>query len=123
VGYQLLADLIVALHLLFIVFALLGGLAVIRWWKLAAVHLPSAFWAFLVELFGWTCPLTPLENHLRRMGGGVGYSTDFVDRYLMPILYPENLTRAVQISLGLTVLAVNIGLYWWALRRRRGKVG
>ncbi|WP_439683855.1 DUF2784 domain-containing protein [Cupriavidus oxalaticus] len=115
-----LADLVVIVHGLFIVFAVAGGLLVLRWPRLAWVHLPAAVWGVLIEWSGWICPLTPLENTLRRAAGEAGYSGGFVERYLLPLIYPAGLTPAVQLWLGLVVLVVNVAVYavWWRRRRR-----
>src|SRR5882672_1608501 len=106
IPYQLLADLIVLVHVAFVVFAVLGGLLAARWRRLVWIHLLAAFWA-AVEFFGWVCPLTPLENWLRRRGGQGGYPSDFIAHYVLPILYPEGLTRGVQIALGVIVVLIN----------------
>lgn len=115
--YGLAADGLVGLHLLFVLFVLGGGVLVWKNRKWALVHLPAALWGAVVEFTGWYCPLTPLENRLRRLSGGSGYQGDFVERYLLPLLYPEALTREVQIGLGLVVVAVNALWYWLAFRR------
>lgn len=119
--YRLLADGVVAIHFLFVVFVVLGGLAVLRWRWLAWIHLPAAAWGALISFAGWICPLTPLENHLRRLGGEAGYEGSFVEIYLLPILYPAELTREIQVGLGLFVLAVNGAVYGFLLWRRLGR--
>ena len=121
--YGFLADLVVALHLLFVAFVVLGGLLVLRWPWLAWLHLPAATWGALIEFAGWTCPLTPLENALRERAGGTGYPGGFVEHYLLPILYPSELTRALQVGLGVLVLVLNGGVYWYVLRRVRRREG
>ena len=118
--YRPLADVLVLLHLVFVVFVVAGGFLVLRRPRLVWVHLPAAAWGFLIELFGWICPLTNLEVDLRRMGGEAGYSGGFVEHYLLPILYPTGLTRGHQLFLGLLVVAVNGGVYgWWLWSRRK----
>lgn len=117
--FYLLADLVVALHFAFIVFVVAGGVLSLRWPRAAWVHLPAAAWGSAVELFGWTCPLTPWENQLRLMGGGGLYQGDFLARYLLPLIYPDALTREVQLLLGLCVAAANVAIYAWVLKRRR----
>lgn len=116
--YRLLADLTVIGHGLFVVFVVFGGLAVLRWPRVAWLHLPCAAWGALIEFQGWICPLTPLENHLRRLGDEAGYDGGFVEHYLLPILYPPGLTRDAQIALGVLVLVLNLAVYGWLLRRR-----
>lgn len=112
------ADLLVALHLGFVAFVVLGGLLVLRDGRWAWVHLPAAIWGFLVEARGWFCPLTGWENRLRRSAGEAGYEGGFVEHYLLPILYPPGLTRETQWLLAALVLVVNVAVYGWALRRR-----
>ena len=119
--YRLLADLVVVVHFVFVAFAVAGGLLVLRWPRLVWVHMPSAVWGALIEIFGWLCPLTPLEKYLRRLGGEAGYAGGFVERYIFPILYPRGLTRTHQIVLGLLVLAVNLAIYGYLLWRRRAR--
>ncbi|MCL5807161.1 MAG: DUF2784 domain-containing protein [Deltaproteobacteria bacterium] len=119
--YPLLADMVVFWHVGFILFAALGGLLILRsrWW--VWIHAPAFLWAGFIELTGGICPLTPLENRLRALGGGETYGGDFIDRYLIPLLYPESLTREIQIVLGLFVILLNIGLYAWLWRRPQQK--
>jgi hypothetical protein len=118
VPYSLLADAVALLHAAFVVFAALGGVLVLRWPKLAWAHLPCAAWAVVVELTGWGCPLTPLENFFLRRAGEAGYAGGFLEHYLSPLLYPPGLTRSHQVVLGLLVLAVNGAMYAVAWRRR-----
>jgi hypothetical protein len=120
-GYRLLADLVAAVHLAFVVGVVLGGLLVLRRPRLAWLHVPVAVWGAAIELGGWVCPLTPLENRLRRLGGEAGYESDFVERYVLALLYPSGLTRTHQVVLGLAVLALNAAVYAWAWRRRRAR--
>ncbi len=118
--YAVLADLVVLIHALFVLFVVFGGVAVLRWRRLAWLHLPAAVWGVLIELGGWICPLTYLENHFRRLGGKAGYSGTFIEQYLMPILYPLGLSRGSQVILGLSALFVNLLVYRlvWSRRRR-----
>jgi hypothetical protein len=119
--FQALADLVVLVHFGFIVFALLGALLALRWPRVLWVHAPAAIWAVAIELGGWICPLTPLENRLRGAGGAAGYPGGFVEHYLLPVIYPPGLTREVQVVLGLALLATNALVYWavWCRWRRR----
>lgn len=117
--YRVLADGVLLLHLSFIAFVVGGGLLVYRWPRLAWLHLPAALWGALIEFVGWICPLTPLENALRRQAGGSGYGGGFIEHYLLPLIYPGALTREIQIGLGLAVVAINAAVYGLLLRRRR----
>ena len=118
--YPLLADAVLLLHLGFILFVAFGSFAVLRRPRLAWLHLPAVLWGIWIEYAGWICPLTPLENQLRRMGGEAGYGGDFIGHYLTAMIYPQGLTRTAQIVLGTLVLAVNAAVYW-RLGRRTGK--
>ena len=114
--YQLLADLVLIVHLAFVVFVLCGGLLVLRWRWIAWLHLPAAVWGAVVEFTGWICPLTPLENWLRTQGGETSYRSDFITQYLLPVLYPGDLTRDLQLLLGTRVVVLNAAAYWWLWR-------
>jgi hypothetical protein len=116
--YQLLADLIVLIHLLFVVFAVAGGLLIIKLRRLVWLHLIAVAWAATVEFSGWICPLTPLEIWLREKAGEGAYRSDFIAHYLVPLLYPAALTRQLQIALGLIVILVNLAIYSCFLRSR-----
>ena len=117
--YRLLADLVFLAHAAFVVFVVFGGVAV--WWrpKLAWLHVPAFAWGALIEFAGWICPLAPWEQSLRRLAGEKGYSGGFVEHYLFPLLYPEGLTRNVQIALGVLVLMINAVAYALILHRGR----
>jgi hypothetical protein len=115
--YELLADATVVLHVLFVAFVLFGGLLVLRRPWVAWLHLPSAVWGASIEFAGWICPLTPLENWLREQAGQAVYTSSFTERYLLPLLYPDALTREMQWLLGSLVLVVNAALYFVVLRR------
>jgi uncharacterized protein DUF2784 len=117
--YRTLADVVVLAHFGFILFVVLGGLLVLRWPKLVWLHLPAAAWGILIEFFGWVCPLTPLENHWRALGGQAGYSGGFVQHYIVSLIYPDRLTRGAQIALGMLVLALNGIVYWRVFHRQK----
>ncbi len=117
--YRLAADLVVAVHVLFIAFVIGGGLLVWRWRRLAWAHVPAAAWGALIEFAGWICPLTPLENALRQRAGDAGYTSGFVEHYVIPVVYPAGLTPTVQIVLGTGVVVVNLIAYGVVIARWR----
>jgi hypothetical protein len=117
--YRLLADLVLLLHAAFVIFVMLGGLLALRWPRAAWVHLPIVAWGAGIEFLGGICPLTPLENHWRRLAGEQGYPGGFVEHYVFAALYPEGLTREIQLGLGLLVLVVNVLIYGLVWRRRK----
>lgn len=110
------ADVLVLVHVAFVLFVLLGGVLLIWWRKLVWLHLPCVIWGMVVEFSGWICPLTPYENRLRAQAGLEMYDGDFVMRYIMPVLYPEDLTRSLQIALGFVVLIINVICYYYVFK-------
>ena len=118
--YRALADLVLVLHLCFVLFVIFGGLFALRWPDVAWIHLPVAAYGALIEFVGFVCPLTPLENMLRHRGGEAGYGGGFIDHYITAAIYPEGLTRSAQFALGTAVLVGNgvVYLIWWRRRRR-----
>ena len=117
--HRLLADFVLLVHLGFVLFVVLGGLLVWRWPRLAWLHAPAFLWGAAIEIGGWVCPLTPLENWLRRLGGEAGYEGGFIEHHLVALLYPEALTRELQYALGASVLLINAVVYAALVARRR----
>ncbi len=111
--YPWLADLVLCIHVGFVFFVIFGGLLVLKWRWIAWLHLPAAVWGAVVEFTGWICPLTPLENRLREQGDEASYRSDFIAQYLLSVLYPEDLTRGLQLLLGTGVVVLNAAVYWW----------
>jgi uncharacterized protein DUF2784 len=118
VPFRMLADATVVLHLLFVAFVVCGGLLALRWPRVVWAHLPAAAWGAWVEFAGWICPLTPLENWLRVQSGSATYTTSFVERYVLPVLYPASLSRDIQWTLGLLVILLNAIIYAVVASRR-----
>ena len=96
---------------------IVGGLLVLRWRWVAWIHLPVVTWGALVELMSWVCPLTPLENWLREAAGGQGYTSGYIEHYLIPIIYPAGLTHDIQILLGIFVITINLIIYAVIIQR------
>ncbi len=122
-AYRFLADLVVIIHSGFVLFAVLGGLLVLRRRRWAWLHLPAFLWAGFIELTGGFCPLTPLENWLRALGGQEVYRGEFIDRYVIPLLYPDGLTQGHQTLLGSLVLVLNAAIYGALWHRTRTRTG
>ena len=118
--YRILADGLVLLHAAFIIFAVFGGLLALQNGGWMWLHLPAVAWAALVVIMGWACPLTAWELRLRQAAGLEGYEGDFIEHYVLAAIYPEGLTRGVQIWLGVGVLALNIIVYALVIRRGTG---
>lgn len=119
--YSAAADVVLVVHLGFVLFVALGGLLALRWPRIAWIHIPAAIWGAAIEFGGWICPLTPIENDLRARAGESPYTGDFVARYLLPVLYPEGLTRDAQVVLGLGVVLLNTVIYFIVFRRKRAR--
>lgn len=120
--YRLSADLVLIIHLAFIIFVILGGFLVLQKPRLMWLHLPAVVWGALSELLGVLCPLTPLETTLRELGGGIGYEGDFIEHYITAVVYPSGLTREIQIALGFGALLLNMAIYGcWLLRKARSR--
>ncbi len=115
--YWIGANIVLIIHLGFVIYVVCGGFLILRWRWTALLHLPAVIWAALLEFNGWICPLTPLEQWLRIAGGQQGYSGRFVEHYLISLLYPAGLTREIQIILGAFVLIVNGAIYLFCIYR------
>ena len=109
--YRVLATTVAIVHFAFILFVIVGGVLVLRWPRLALVHIPAAIWGALIEFAGWYCPLTNLENYFLRRAGLAGYTEGFVAHYLFAIIYPAGLTRGLEVAIGLLVVVVNATIY------------
>lgn len=115
-GWRLAADVVVVVHVAFIVFVVAGGLLALRWRRIPLVHLPVALYGVLIELVGFTCPLTPLEKSLRRRAGSAGYEGGFVEQYVIPVVYPGEFTTTVKVVLAVLIVIANVlvyGVVWW----------
>ena len=116
-AYRWLTDLVVVVHFAFVLFVVFGGFLVLRWPRVAWVHVPAAVWGVLIEYAGFICPLTPLEHWLRERAGEAAQQGAFIDRYVLPLLYPVGLSRANQWVLGSIALIINVAIYAIVLRR------
>jgi Protein of Unknown function (DUF2784) len=117
--YRLLADLVLIVHAGFVAFVVLGALLVLRWPRIAWVHVPVVLWGAGIEFLGAICPLTPLENYWRELAGELGYPGGFVEHYVLAALYPDGLTHRAQLVLGVLVLLINASIYAWLFWHRR----
>lgn len=116
--HTVLADLLLVVHLAFVVYVVAGGLLVAwRPWT-AWIHVPCAAYGVAIELFGWICPLTPLEQGLRRRAGQAGYEGGFVEHYLEGLLYPAGWGE-IRFALAALVVIANVAVYAWIFLRRR----
>lgn len=116
--FRLAADAVLLVHLAFILFVVLGAILLLRWRWLALIHVPFVIWGVAIELSGWGCPLTPLEDALRERALAAGNGASPLGRLLETVVYPPGLTREQQFVLAALLLLVNFTLYIWLFRRR-----
>lgn len=109
--YGFLADGTLVAHLAFVLFAVAGGLFLLLRPGLIWVHLPVVVWSSLVNLLSWTCPLTPIENHFRRLAGSRAYGEGFIVHYIGPMVYPRGMPRQLELVAGISILAWNALVY------------
>ena len=117
--FSLLADALVVVHFAFTTFVVFGGFLTWRWRWIVTAHLPALAWGCWVEVSHSICPLTPLENHLRQLGGEAGYSGGFLAHYLVRVLYPPGLTWQIQWELAAVLISINVFAYGVLLRKVR----
>jgi hypothetical protein len=115
--YLIAAGAVVVLHALFTLFSAFGGLLVLRWQRLAWLHLPALAWGLWIELSHHACPLTRLEKALRADAGEAGYPGGFIKHYLIPLIYPPGLKPWHQIAIAVFLLVLNAAVYALVLRR------
>ena len=113
------ADLVLVVHFLFILCAIFGGLLTLHHRWVVWLHIPAMGWAAMISFAGWICPLTPLENALRRAAGEEVYSGGFINRYIVPVIYPEGYTREIAVAAGVAVLVINILIYSFVIFHQR----
>ena len=117
--YEFLATLTLIIHFLFIIFVILGALLFfIKHWTLY-FHIPALIYGAYVEFTQSICPLTYLENYFLTKANLASYSTSFIQKYLYAIIYPINLTKEIQISLGIALIIINLIIYGFIIKRKK----
>ena len=109
--YELAAGIILIIHFLFILFVLFGALFFFVAKKMVFIHIPAIIWGSYIELTHSICPLTYLENWFLHKANLTTYSEGFIQNYLVPIVYPMNLTKDLQIFLGIGLIVINVVIY------------
>ena len=114
--YSLAANLTFTIHLAFGVFVIFGALIFFVSKKIAFIHIPSVIYGAYIELSHSICPLTYLENWFLKKAGMKSYSSTFIEHYLIPTVYPDNLTAELQFYLGFLLILTNIVIYVLAIK-------
>ena len=109
--HRISADLVLVGHFLFAAFAVFGGVLVAVNAHWAWLHIPAVLWSSLVNLMGWTCPLTPIEKSLRTSAGQTGYQGGFIQHYVGRAVYPRGMPRQMELIAGVSILAGNLLVY------------
>ena len=109
------ADLVLIVHFLFALFAVLGGFLVLLDWRVLLIHLPAVLWSSIVNLANWTCPLTPLEKHLRRDAGEQAFEGTWIQNYVEPLVRPLGMPRHMELIAGVSVLLWKVVVYGFVL--------
>ena len=109
--YEIAADLILIIHFTFILFVVFGALLLFASIKIIFIHIPAVIWGSYIELTNSICPLTYLENWFLHKANLTTYSEGFIQNYFVPIVYPMNLTKDLQIYLGIALIVLNIVVY------------
>ena len=115
--FRFLADFFLITHLCFILFAIFGGLLVLRWQWIWKLHLPALVWGFLVQYFVWFCPLTTWENYFRNLGGEAGYDGGFIEHYVSALIYPGFISPNAHLLFAFALAAFNLLVYSYIIRR------
>jgi Protein of Unknown function (DUF2784) len=114
---RLAANLVLLFHFAFVLIAVFGAFGVLIDPNWAWIHVPIVAWSSVVNLAGWTCPLTPLENRFRATAGGTGYEGGFIQHYIGPLVYPGGMPRRLELVAGVVIVLWNALLYaciyWW----------
>ncbi len=105
------ADLVLTSHFLFALFAVFGGFLVLFDWRVMLAHVPAVLWSSVVNLASWTCPLTPLEQKLRKQAGQREFEGGWIQNYIEPLVRPLGMPRRMELVAGVSVVAWNVFVY------------
>ena len=109
--YEIAANLILFVHFIFILFVVFGALLFFASSMIIFIHIPAFIWGSYITLTNSICPLTYLENWFLNKANLTTYSEGFIQNYLVSIVYPTNLTKDLQIYLGITLILINMVIY------------
>ena len=120
--YEFAADLTLIVHFAFIIFVVFGALLFFVSTKIIYVHVPALIWGIYIELTHSVCPLTYLENWFLQKANLTTYSEGFIQNYLVPIVYPKNLTDNLQIYFAIVLIVANMIMYGLIISKSKKKL-
>ena len=115
------ANLTLIVHFAFILFVVFGALLFFVGTKIIFIHIPAFIWASYIELTDSICPLTYLENWFLYKAKLTTYPEGFIQNYLVSIVYPTNLTKDLQIYLGIVLIVINMIIYGFIISKLKKK--
>jgi hypothetical protein len=112
--YKILADIVVIIHFIWILFLIFGAFLGVRNKAIKIFHISGLVFAFVIQIFGWYCPLTHLEVWLRAKHDlSLAYAGSFIIHYVEELIYTE-IPAWLIFSLTLLLIVFNV---WFYLRR------
>ena len=109
------AEGVVLVHFLWIVFVVTGAFFLWRTRRWKYVHLAAVLYSLGIEIYGWICPLTHLEQWLWGRAGIASYEGSFISYYLEKIIYLR-VPRWLLVSTVALLLIVTVYLYFFRNR-------
>jgi hypothetical protein len=118
-AYILLSNFVILLHLLWIIFIIFGLLVALKYYKISFIHIAGLVFTLVLNLGGWYCPLTYLENYLHGLyDPQFPCSGSFITNILQKLIYLE--VDEVYLRLGaITWVGLNIAGYMLLLWRKK----
>ena len=114
----LLLDSVILLHAAWALFLAVGFVFALRYSAVAVIHVGGLLLSFLLNLMGWYCPLTYLENFLHALGEtDAGYTSSFMKEYVYRFLYPDLPELTIRIGEMIFVFLNVLGYVCMAKRR------
>jgi len=113
--YKILADIVVLIHFLWILFLIFGAFLGVKNKAIKIIHILGLVFAFVIQIFGWYCPLTDLEVWLRsKHDPSLAYAGSFIIHYVEGLIYIEIPPWLIS---ALTLLLIGFNT-WFYLRKK-----
>src|SRR5713226_10032008 len=116
--FEVLAELVLLIHLLWILWVILGWIVTRNRPSLRWFHIGSLLWGILIEVGPWPCPLTIAEQWLQRRAGSAEYQGSFLMHYLEAVIYPD-VSPELLTWAGSGVCLVILGIHGRRFRQER----